>query len=290
MTDLPENQNRGDGEDAELSRALRNEVPSAGPSYWEQIDARLAAAAGERPAPDSEQVIHLDHSSDQGDTAAPVIRLTDMNTTTPSPTPTRGLVLALAAVAALIVGIAGFAGFATLRDSAPTPVESAGTVDETRDINDADADSAETVEAPHEPTEPPAEEAGEDVTLDYQPPVEQRCFFEQYLPEDEPDPSVVWLIEVEGGDFRALLEFPVADGEISQTFDSGTFDADGLGQAGEGVVIQLFDSGASRSLDEIEPFTATEVDCSSIADVEERFARLADGPTARLLPDTEPAG
>ena len=67
-----------------LGEALRNEVPAPGAGYWDAIDARLAAAATDRP---DDAVSHLDHLPEEADTEDRVIRLTDMNTQAPSPNP-----------------------------------------------------------------------------------------------------------------------------------------------------------------------------------------------------------
>lgn len=263
--------------DDPLAEALRNEVPAPGAGYWDAIDARIAGAAGERSA---DNVIRLDHSGTDTDTGETVIRLTDMNTQTPAPTsPSRNLVLALAAVAALIVGVVGFTA---LRDTSPTTVEFTDDPAETSpDIDGTDPDSS--TESPDPEPTPTTEDAAptdEAPTVDDEPaPFERRCFFEQYLPEDEPDPTVVWIIEIGADSFRALLESPGPDGTTNQTFDFGTIDADGNGVTSAGMMIQLSDSGASRTDGEFEPFTAAEVDCSTIADVDDRFDRLAAAAT-----------
>ena len=292
MTDQPHDPTKPNDP---LGEALRNEVPAPGANYWDAIDARLAAAATDRS---DDAVIHLDHLSEEADTEDRVIRLTDMNTQTISPTqPTRTLVVAIAAVAALIVGIVGFAA---LRDDAPSTVEFAdGTGGAAPDVDGgadgttgepADADPTPTSAAPT--TNPEDAPEGADTP---QPDIERRCFFEQYLPEDEPDPTVVWVMEVGTDTFRALLESPGPDGTTNQTFDSGTLDADGNGTTAAGMMIDFYDGGASRTDGEFEPFTAATVDCDAVADVDALFARLADGPneasepTPATIPEDAPA-
>lgn len=265
-----------------LGDALRRETPAPGPGYWDAIDARLAATAAERP---DDAVIHLDHPGAKTDTEDRVIRLTDMNTTAPSPTqPTRTLVVAIAAVAALIVGIVGFAA---LRDDAPTPVESAATIDgsngaadgsNTSDNTDGSTDGAE------QPVDSlPGEEFVEEPApepIDEPDPAEtsRRCYYEQYLPEDDPDPDVWLIFEFDGNAFRRLSGTPGPDGEVSLDSLTGVLDAEGLGQLASGGYYEFWDGGVtSWSPEGFEPFTAAEVDCDTVPNVDERFAMLADG-------------
>lgn len=273
MTDRPDDQ---------LGEALRGEVPAPGAGYWEAIDARLEAAAAET-APD--QVIHLDHLEANPDTTDTVVRLTGMNTQSPSPT--RNLVLALAAVAALVAGIAGFAA---LRNDTPTTVDFTDDPSEAAPDVDADADDTST-DPPEHSTPAPNDEASTDDAPNVgdepnlgQIAVAGSCFYEQYLPEDDPDPTVVWVIAIEDGTIRSLIESEGPDGTTNRTFDVGTIDSDGNGTTAAGVRIEFYDGGASRIDGEFEPFTAAEVDCDEVADVGGLFARLAEGPLDEDVP------
>ena len=117
--------------DDELGRFLRDEIPEAGAGYWEQIDARIAAAAAERPAP----AVGVTNATQTDDN---VVRLTDMNTHTESPNRTPWLLAAAAAFVLLAVG-----AFALTRTS-----------DEPNDLDTVDTPDVAPDDTPSDPPAP----------------------------------------------------------------------------------------------------------------------------------------
>ncbi|MEO0492007.1 MAG: hypothetical protein AAF081_01175 [Actinomycetota bacterium] len=117
--------------DDELGRFLRDEIPEPDDGYWEEIDARIAAEAGQRPSPVADLV------TDVGQTDVDVIRLTDMRPITGSPRST--LVPRLVAMAAALVLVAGIAVVVTRSDDPDTSTDVAESTDPAPDTDPAPA-------------------------------------------------------------------------------------------------------------------------------------------------------
>lgn len=93
--------------DDELRDRLRGEVPAPGPGYWENIDARLTAAASARPAVPPVDGAELSWDSPSGDTDADVIRLMPMDNDSRANRPVRSQRLRILAAAAAVVVVSG---------------------------------------------------------------------------------------------------------------------------------------------------------------------------------------
>lgn len=121
--------------DDELGRFLRDEVPEPGEGYWEQIDARIAAASAERGAT-------APGVTDATQTDENVIRLTGMNDTIESPRSRLGP--ALVALAAALVLIAGVGFGLTTSGDGEESAEVATTGGDTEDTSDDGSDDGES--------------------------------------------------------------------------------------------------------------------------------------------------